>query len=175
MRMFFRHYLQIRLNTLWRSMESQLLTAGWKKIVFCPLITISAFIDCTHFGILVLGTGYWLRSLRFCLPKSWVVAAVVLSSSFVFGFSFSFGFEAQSQWLFHFSGLEATGFGFGFQFIALEATRFGFGLGFLSPSWPRLRLRSHHPVFLSNAARNPIVNFPFRQKVQIWLHVSKYY
>ena len=64
----------------------------------------------------------------------------------------------------HFSGLEATGFGFGFQIMILEATGFGFGflnfkmeatgfgfgLGFLSPSWLRLRLRSHQPGFQPN-------------------------
>ena len=62
----------------------------------------------------------------------------------------------------HFSGLEDTGFGFGFQIMILEATGFGFGflnfkmeatgfgfgLGFLSPSW--LRLRSHQPGFQPN-------------------------
>ena len=65
---------------------------------------------------------------------------------------------------FHFSGLEATGFGFDFQIMILEvtgfglgflnfkmeATGFGFGLGFLSPTW--LRLRSHQPGFHPNPA-----------------------
>ena len=66
----------------------------------------------------------------------------------------------------HFSDLETTGFGFGFQIIFLEAagfgcgflsfkmeaTGFGFGLGFLSPSWLRPRLRSHQPGFQPNPA-----------------------
>ena len=64
------------------------------------------------------------------------------------------------------SGLEATGFGFGFQIIIseaigfgfgflnfkMEANGFGFGLDFLSPSWLRLRLRSHQPDLQRNSA-----------------------
>ena len=64
----------------------------------------------------------------------------------------------------HFSGLEAPGFGFGFQIMIWEDTGFGFGflnfkmestgfdfgLGFLSASWIRLRLRSHQPGFQPN-------------------------
>ena len=97
------------------------------------------------------------------------MAAVGLSSGFVFGFEVlglrSPRTVASAS---YFSGLEATGFGFGFQIIILEvlglgfgflnfqmeATGFGFGLGFLSPSWPRLRLRSHQPGFQPNPARD---------------------
>ena len=65
-----------------------------------------------------------------------------------------------------FSGLEATGFGFGFQIMFLQATGFGFGflnfkmeangfgfgLGFLSTSWLRPWIRSHQPGFQPNLA-----------------------
>ena len=105
--------------------------------------------------------GYLLPlSIRLRLPKSCVMAAhgapdscsalasspkpVALASHFSCLKVTGFGFGVQI------TILEADGFSFVFLNFNMEATGFSLGLGFLSPSWLRLRLRSHQSGFQPN-------------------------